>query len=379
MELVKPGNPKWAGVYQRVDAKGLTTFYYKIKTFVKVGRLDQGFSAMLALRKRNEALTDEAKPGNFPKPKSAEPTLTEAWAQFEGHIIANCKNIKTPQYNWKNHLSTMAWANRPIDQITPAMVAEGKKVWAGKVALPTVLQIMLLLSRIYYHMEQYHGYTGPRPLKKGMLPKVNRKRLRMLSIPEAEALIDHLKRNHRQTYWQACFARYAGLRLGEILKLRPVDIDLRAKLISVMDTKDVRDKSKYRQVPIFPRMEEVIRDMQAVLPRKPTEVYFQTYLHLQYNKAVKALHFNDGLDSKDQVHKVGFHTLRHTFASQLLESGATVKEVQTLLGHKDIVSTNVYLHASDAGLRKAVDNLSAAIDKAVENKPALRVIEGGAV
>jgi hypothetical protein len=54
---------------------------------------------------------------------------------------------------------------------------------------------------------------------------------------------------------------------------------------------------------------------------------------------------------------VGWHTLRHTFASQLLANGASMREVQELLGHSDIRTTMRYTHLAPAALRGAVMRL----------------------
>ena len=54
---------------------------------------------------------------------------------------------------------------------------------------------------------------------------------------------------------------------------------------------------------------------------------------------------------------IRFHDLRHTFATRLLQRGADIKTVSTLLGHQDIAVTARYLHATDESKKKAVDLL----------------------
>jgi integrase len=73
-----------------------------------------------------------------------------------------------------------------------------------------------------------------------------------------------------------------------------------------------------------------------------------------WHKACDELHLNDGIDPKDTVNMLTPHCLRHSFASNLLKSGADIKQVQLLMRHDTLESTMHYLHADDSSKASAL-------------------------
>ena len=78
-----------------------------------------------------------------------------------------------------------------------------------------------------------------------------------------------------------------------------------------------------------------------------------------YSDTVKELKLNEGIS--DPRLRVYFHTLRHTYASWMIEEGADLYTVQKLLGHKTNVMTQRYAHMSESRLRDATKALSASL------------------
>jgi site-specific recombinase XerD len=132
-----------------------------------------------------------------------------------------------------------------------------------------------------------------------------------------------------------------GLRASEVLGLRVPDIDSARMLLWVRHGKGQKD----RGVPLSPALLEALRDHWR--RRRPTTWLFpgQTpsgqrslgALQRVVRRAVQAAGF---------AKKVSLHTLRHSYATHLLEAGVDVVTIQRLLGHRDLHTTARYLHLS---------------------------------
>jgi integrase/recombinase XerD len=145
----------------------------------------------------------------------------------------------------------------------------------------------------------------------------------------------------------------AGLRISEALALRPADIDSSRMLIHVRDGKG----SKGRMVKLSPQLLAVLRDYWK--QARPTEWLFP--------QAGDASRQSDGGGGCRIVQRfarragitrpVSPHTLRHSYATHLLDAGTDLRTIQVLLGHRNIKTTAVYLHISQAKLAAAASPL----------------------
>jgi site-specific recombinase XerD len=140
----------------------------------------------------------------------------------------------------------------------------------------------------------------------------------------------------------------AGLRVQELLNLKPSDIDGKRNLICVKQGKGKKD----RNVPVEPWIIDaigqwkVIRDGIIVnCPQHDPNLF----LTLK-GTAIGAHYMREMVKREAEAAGVGQrttpHMLRHTYASELLEEGFTIREVQDLLGHADISTTMIYTHVN---------------------------------
>jgi site-specific recombinase XerD len=143
-----------------------------------------------------------------------------------------------------------------------------------------------------------------------------------------------------------------GMRREELVQLKVSNIDSARMLIHIQQSKGQKD----RDVMLSPRLLEELREYWRRTDPKPKTYLFPgggrahaTDVPMSAKSvffAVKQAAKNAGL--KKHVHP---HTLRHCFATHLLESGADLRTIQLLLGHADLKTTSRYLHMSEAHLR----------------------------
>ena len=137
-----------------------------------------------------------------------------------------------------------------------------------------------------------------------------------------------------------------GLRRGEVCGLRVGDLDFRQKTIRV--------RGKGSRERVIPMAERVVAPLwEQAWGKKASESVFRIKAR-KLHDVVARLALASGLE--------GFHphSLRHSFATRLLEKGANVKEVQELLGHEDLSTTAAYLSVCPGHLAKAVARLEMA-------------------
>ena len=146
----------------------------------------------------------------------------------------------------------------------------------------------------------------------------------------------------------------AGLRISEALALRPADIDSQRMLIHVRQGKGC----KARMVKLSPQLLEALRSYwrqarpkdwlfpQAADPSRPQDGGGGCRIVQRFAKLA-------GI-----TRAVSPHTLRHSYATHLLDAGTDLRTIQVLLGHRNIKTTAIYLHVSQAKLAAAADPLA---------------------
>jgi site-specific recombinase XerD len=138
-----------------------------------------------------------------------------------------------------------------------------------------------------------------------------------------------------------------GLRIGEVLRLRVADIDSRRGVVQVRQGKGRKD----RQVPLSPQL---LQELRTYWRRyRPRDWLFPGAGGNGNHRSVTALQrrVKRAVASLGWSKRVSLHTLRHSYATHLLEAGVDVVTLQHLLGHNDLETTARYLHVSTLHLQ----------------------------
>lgn len=182
----------------------------------------------------------------------------------------------------------------------------------------------------------------PRPKKHLKLPKG----FNIEEIKRILAATPNLKHN---TILKLIYGM--GLRVSEIINLKINDIDSVEMRVFIERAKGKKDR--YVNLP-----ESVLEQLRSYyLEYKPKEYLFEGQYGGQYTTRSVQQFFRKSLDKANITKKQGVHSLRHSYATHLLENGTDIRFIQELLGHNNIKTTLLYTQVTDLSLRKIISPL----------------------
>ena len=183
-----------------------------------------------------------------------------------------------------------------------------------------------------------------------------------MTVSEAEQLLNALAKKSKQTHDICLLALFCGLRFSEIAKLTWACVDFDNMRLWIKDPKNKHSRWAY----LTNRVKKMLKERYQ--GQAPTELIFVDRkgnplkrISKVFDRTVAELGLNDGIEDRRQ--KIVFHSLRHTFASLLVEKGTNLYVVKELLGHEDISMTQRYSHLGDNALRQAANELEKVFNK----------------
>lgn len=174
-------------------------------------------------------------------------------------------------------------------------------------------------------------------------PKRTHKLPSVLTKSEIENILDQIKNDKHCLLLAIAYA--AGLRVSEVISLRVKDINLAEMTLIVRQGKGRKD----RLTVISPRLVEGLKKMMQ--GKDGADYVFESNRGGKLTAATAQKVFYQALRRANIKKPATFHSLRHSFATHLLENGVDVRYVQELLGHQNIRTTQIYTHVTNPALK----------------------------
>ena len=165
----------------------------------------------------------------------------------------------------------------------------------------------------------------------------------VLSREEIKSIINLIKNPKHKLIISLAYG--AGLRVSEVVNLRVNDINLEELTIHLKNAKSKKDR-----ITIFP--EKIEQDLKILIASKDLDdILLISERGGKLSERTIQKIFSNYLQKAKIKKKATFHSLRHSFATHLLENGVDVRYVQELLGHQNIRTTQIYTHVTNPQIR----------------------------
>ena len=206
---------------------------------------------------------------------------------------------------------------------------------------------MLSGIRAFFRFLRLEGYTDTDPCELLEAPRFGRTLPDILSVEDIDSMIaaldpekDETPRNHAiiETLYGS------GLRVSELVELRMSRVNLDEGYVIITGK-----GNKQRLVPLSPESIRLIREYLPIRERlkiKPdsSDILFLNRRGGMMTRVMVFYVIRDSAAAAGIIKRVSPHTLRHSFATHLLEGGANLRAIQEMLGHESISTTEIYIH-----------------------------------
>lgn len=214
---------------------------------------------------------------------------------------------------------------------------------------------MIAGIRAFFKFLRLEGYILTDPSELLESPQLPRHLPDVLSIEEIDAMLSAIPQDKEEALRNEAIIETlygSGLRVSELVGLRISRLNLDDRLL-IVEGKG----NKQRMVPMSPASVELIREYLPRRNRQTIKPSGQDILFLNRRGAplsrVMVFYIIRDLAALAGIQKtVSPHTMRHSFATHLLEGGANLRAIQEMLGHESIATTEIYLHLDRSRLRR---------------------------
>jgi len=252
-------------------------------------------------------------------------TFAEAFKQIDFEYTTQ-KNYRNSFLQFLRHFDFRSPATITYDEIRQFILYLNRKPDTAKNTIHGYIN-----SIRFYYEEISHCKI---PAKVLYRPKAEQKLPEILSLHEIKTIIDNIdNRKHRS---MIALTYSGGLRRNELLNLKKHDIDYERNEIRIRCGKGKKDRITLLSIGLKVILDDYFEQY------KPGEYAFEGATKEQYSATSFSVILKRAV-AKSNIHKhVTIHTLRHSFATHLLENGTDLRYIQALLGHSDIKTTIRY-------------------------------------
>jgi len=229
--------------------------------------------------------------------------------------------------------------NKPAAELTED---DAKSYLSGIFDSKSKNTVMLAAASIKFFFKEILG----KEFSNVKMPKKDNRLPEVLSKEEVKKMIDSADNQKSRLIISLLYS--TGLRVSELVNLKVEDINFQDRSGWVRRGKGAKDR-------IFVLPENLTRELQQFLQGKENKFIFSKSAPLttrNIQKIIKGTKIRAGISKK-----VTPHTMRHSFATHLLEQGTDIRLIQTMLGHSNLNTTQVYTHVSSEQIRKVVNPL----------------------
>ena len=260
--------------------------------------------------------------------------------------------------NYKNTIVRMKYAMRS-GETDCALIVDNEKIKEYLNYLQEIGKKTSTISRNLASIRSFYQYLirikkiRRDPTENIQSPKVAKRVPSVLTSQEVELLLDQpkdvdLKGTRDKAMLEVAYA--TGMRVTEIISLNIEDVNVEEGFVTC------RAVGKQRTIPLgslsIKALKEYIEEARPIMIRDENEK--SLFVNVNGKRLTRQGFWKIVKFYKEQAHiskDITPHVLRHSFATHLLQNGADLKAIQTMLGHSDISSTQVYMQFQDSGLK----------------------------
>lgn len=280
--------------------------------------------------------------------ENKQPSLNPPIDSVLNEYDLSVKTHKRPATHYRDMRNIRRYLSHSLDQrmndITEKSLQDyfNSKITSG-IAVPTVNRNMASI-KAFLNFALRRKYIHDNPMKEIRQYREIKNPPRFLTKDEIVTLLKMAK--DTDLYPCVATAIYTGARQAELFHLEWQDIDLLQNTVTICNKDGFTTKSKkFRVIPLHPALKSILSPI-----ARGSGPCFDIVNHRRV--------FGRIIRKSKLRGDIGWHTLRHTFASQLVMSRADIVTVSKLLGHADLKTTMIYSHLTKEHEQEAVERLS---------------------